>query len=130
MASFGQPRWLKKNYTHPHLSGELIRFCNRAGLRVYGGLDKLLKYYVKHYHVQDIMTYTDLDWSDGVSFKKLGFLQRESKSPMAFELLDGKRVLQNNPDENERYIWNTGSLKWVGKQLDSDRYDRFEGGCN
>jgi hypothetical protein len=113
MASFGQPRLMSRDYDHPHLSGELIRFCNRAGYRVYGGLDKLLKYYLREHQVDDVMTYSDLDWSDGGSFEKLDFQMKGTKPPMAFALVDGKRSVCPNPLWDMPYCWNSGSLKWV-----------------
>jgi hypothetical protein len=113
MASFGQPRLMSYDYAHEHLSGELIRFCNRAGYRVYGGLDKLLKYYLRKHQVDDVMTYSDLDWSDGGSFEKLGFQLKGTKPPMAFALVDGKRSVCPNPVRDMSYCWNSGSLKWV-----------------
>lgn len=113
MASFGQPRLMSRDYDHPHLSGELIRFCNRAGYRVYGGLDKLLKFYFELYKLDDLMTYSDLDWSEGESFVKLGFQLKGTKPPMAFALVDGKRSVCPNPEQDIPYYWNSGSLKWV-----------------
>jgi hypothetical protein len=113
MASFGQPRLMSRDYAHEHLSGELIRFCNRAGCRVYGGLGKLVQHYFLTHEVDDLMTYSDFDWSNGESFAKLGFQLKGNKPPMAFTIIDGKRSLCAFPEPNSHYLWNSGSFKWV-----------------
>ncbi|OYU94152.1 MAG: hypothetical protein CFE21_17130 [Bacteroidetes bacterium B1(2017)] len=65
-------------------SYELIKFTNKNGLTVMGGLDKLLKHFSKEKHAQHIMTYIDLDWGDGASFLKLGFKEMGSIEEIPF----------------------------------------------
>lgn len=54
-------------------SYELLRTCHKQGIVVVGGLSKLLRQFVDDHKPSDIMTYIDKDWSDGSSFKPLGF---------------------------------------------------------
>ncbi|ULT28536.1 hypothetical protein KUH03_19615 [Sphingobacterium sp. E70] len=42
-------------------SFELLRFCNKSGYNVIGGLSKLITAFAKDFHPGDIMTYTDRD---------------------------------------------------------------------
>lgn len=66
----------KRNMTRReegYTSVELIRFATKSGYTVQGGLSKLLKHHIKNVCPNDIMTYTDLDWSYGAGYDKLGF---------------------------------------------------------
>ena len=81
LCSFATPRKFSEHYT----SGELIRFANKNNFVVVGGLDKLLKWYIKNYPVQDIMTYVDKQWGNGSAFEKLGFKQVDSNQQRSFK---------------------------------------------
>ena len=52
---------------------ELIRFCNKLNTNVVGGADKLLKYFIKNYGPDEIISYADRRWSQGGLYEKLGF---------------------------------------------------------
>ncbi len=54
-------------------SVELIRFCNKVGHTVTGGMSKLIASLVQQVHPDDIMTSVDLDWSNGKAYERLGF---------------------------------------------------------
>ena len=101
----------------PFRSFEWIRFANLIHTTVVGGMDKLLSAFTKEMHPDDIMTYVDLEWSDGISYNRLGFEKISQKPPIWFWL---------NTATNERFsavkhssapdlvqICNTGSLKYV-----------------
>ncbi|NPA44055.1 MAG: hypothetical protein GXO49_00820 [Chlorobi bacterium] len=100
-------------------SVELLRYCNKNGFTIVGGLDKLLKSYIKNYKPDAIMTYVDLNWGSGEAFIKLGFKQKEEKQPMLFYINKntGLRIQElnfNNSDENSYIkIKNKGSLKLI-----------------
>ena len=118
-------------------SYELIRYCSLLDTTVVGGLDKLLKHFMKERQPDDIMTYADRDWSDGSVYKKLGFEQMDVVGPQTFwvdpdtglrifpnktkQLIDGKGW---DADENldpasvliahgYRAVYNAGSLKFI-----------------
>ena len=102
------------------ISGEILRFCNLNYATVTGGLDKLLKAYLKLTPIDNIMTYIDLDWGDGNSFKKLGFNQTGKKKDFFFyaNIETGERIPEKyfNDFENlnlYRKIKNSGSLKMI-----------------
>ncbi len=65
-------------------SSELIRFCNLSGSRVVGGLTKLIHHFKKKHNLDELMTYCDLDWSDGSNFKKLNFNEIGPYNPTKF----------------------------------------------
>ena len=52
---------------------ELTRFCNKLDTNVIGGASKLLKYFIKNYSPDKIISYADRRWSVGGLYEKLGF---------------------------------------------------------
>jgi hypothetical protein len=52
---------------------ELIRFCNKLDTSVVGGASKLLKYFIKNYTPNKIISYADRRWSQGELYESLGF---------------------------------------------------------
>lgn len=115
VATFGRVRkmsFIKEGY----LSGELVRFVSIGGLNIVGGLSKLLSAFEKEHPVDDIMTYADLDWSNGNNYAKVGFVRINDKPPFVFYInqLDMQRVGRVEPSVQHHYIKgiNAGSRKW------------------
>ncbi len=65
-------------------SFELLRFCHKQGVHVVGGFSKLLDGLERNFSPGDIMTYADKDWSDGQSYRKLGFTAVGETAPQWF----------------------------------------------
>src|SRR3546814_8389597 len=65
-------------------SYELLRFCHKQGVHVVGGFSKLLDAFKREFEPGDIMTYADKDWSDGASYRKLGFTVIGETEPQLF----------------------------------------------
>jgi hypothetical protein len=102
-------------------SYELIRFANKQGFTVTGGLQKLVKHFIREKHAQHIMTYIDLDWGNGNSFAKMGFKDK-GNTPEHMFYIDPKtyrRYSEKEMDANKlavkNYIavQNSGSKKMV-----------------
>lgn len=117
VASFGQLMH-KKFEEGGKWSGELIRFCNKNGVTVVGGLSKLIKHFINEHKVDDVMTYADKDWSYGKSYKKLGFKLVDEIPPHEF-FVDTKtlerfnyktKTLAQNPLIS---VYTSGSLKFI-----------------
>ena len=109
-----------------HRSFELIRFANLLNCTVVGGLDKLLKAFIKELKPDDIMTYADRDWSDGRSYERLGFERVEATAPQLFwlnpmtgERLSAERLNQEAILDTWIRICNSGSWKYL-KTLKQD----------
>lgn len=67
-------RWLKEGVIVS--SYEWIRYASLRGVRVVGGMGKLLDTFVEEIHPSDVMTYADMSWPDGGAvYKRLGFRQ-------------------------------------------------------
>lgn len=58
-------------------SFEWIRYASHSGLRVVGGMGKLLDAFVQEHQPDDVMSYVNAAESDGSAYEELGFA-RES----------------------------------------------------
>ncbi len=72
VSSFSLPRPMKRD-DKSVLSYEWIRHTSLKGIRVVGGMSKVLNHFINEISPEEIMTYCDADWSDGDSYQKLGF---------------------------------------------------------
>lgn len=80
-------------------SFELLRFCNKSGLNVIGGLSKLIKAFRHDFSPGDIMTFTDRDWSQHSSLEKIGFVAKEITAPINFWIAGTTRYAYRNTAE-------------------------------
>ncbi len=110
----------QRQFRNGQRSAELLRFCHKNGCTVVGGLDKLLKAYIKKYKPDELMTYIDLDWGKGRAFVHLGFEIVEKKQPILFyvdkksgERISGKYFKEQENKANYAKIKNKGSLKMI-----------------
>ncbi|CCX55729.1 uncharacterized protein BN459_01379 [Bacteroides sp. CAG:1060] len=61
-------------------SYEWIRYASLKGLRVTGGMGKLLNAFISEVRPDDIMSYADTDYPDGGdAYRQLGFIQESTK---------------------------------------------------
>ena len=85
VATFSNARkWIKGDKTIR--SYEWTRYASLPEIRVNGGMGKLLNAFIEEVQPDDIMSYADLEWSEGTVYEKLGFISEGSKSPVAFEI--------------------------------------------
>lgn len=83
VATFSNARkWLKGAKTIR--SYEWTRYASLPGVRLSGGMGKLLKAFIEDVHPDDIMTYADLEWSEGKVYEALGFILEGHKEPVTF----------------------------------------------
>ncbi len=94
-------------------STELIRFCSKNNTTIVGGLDKLLKFYIREFSPNHIMTYIDKDWGNGQGFLKLGFKIESEKEALTYfvNTETGERFKTQNKENSLLKILNKGSLK-------------------
>ncbi|MDR2938228.1 MAG: hypothetical protein LBU92_04735, partial [Prevotellaceae bacterium] len=116
VASFSAVRPMLRNGVE-YRSHELLRFANKTGCVVAGGLSKLLSHFIAEQNPDDVMSYVDRDWGSGKGYKILGFEQVGELPPQLF-LLDTKINLryyehQKNANENIVTICNSGSYKFI-----------------
>lgn len=73
-------------------SYEWVRYASLADTRVAGGMGKVLKAFIDEVHPDDIVSYADLEWSDGRAYRSLGFVEDGFKSPVSFVIDPGTWV--------------------------------------
>ncbi len=121
---FSNARLWNKNGTSVR-SYEWIRYASSSDTRICGGMGKILKQFIKDVHPDDIMSYADLEWSDGKAYEKLGFVREQVKESLLFAInpqtwerrrLDGGNHSELN--DGILYFQNFGSLKYRLKLTD------------
>ena len=114
VATFSNARkWIKGD--KEIRSYEWTRFASLPGLRISGGMGKMLKHFIEDIHPDDIMTYADLEWSEGLVYEQLGFTLEGQKDPVMFHIgPDWKRlpVKQETSEDGHLYFRNFGSNKY------------------
>lgn len=98
----------KRKFKDDSYSAELLRFSTLNNTHINGGLSKLIKAFTIQHPIDSLMTYIDLDWSDGRKFEKIGFKIINQQPPMFFKLNDYSRTLSNSQQFD---VFNLGSLK-------------------
>ena len=101
VATFSNARkWIKDG--KEIRSYEWTRYASFPDLRISGGMGKLLKAFIKEVQPDDIMSYADLEWSEGNVYKTLGFKEELSKDPVSFEIdpeIWVRRAIRRSPVE-------------------------------
>lgn len=72
-------------------SYELSRFCVRGNYSIPGIASKLLSFFTKTYFPNYIFSFSDLRWSDGQLYEKMGFVRESNVKPDYKYIMDGKR---------------------------------------
>lgn len=106
-------------------SYEWTRYASLPAIRLNGGMGKLLNAFIKEVSPDDIMTYADLEWSEGGVYGQLGFTYEDFKAPVMFAVDKQWRrsALRKDPEEGEsgegdRFFRNFGSGKYRMKLTD------------
>ena len=103
-------------------SYEWTRYASLPHLRVIGGMGRLLKAFIKDVQPDDIMSYADLEWSEGKVYEQLGFTFEGYKDPVCFRIdtenwsrnaLRGQESVKSSSEQNQlRFFQNFGSAKY------------------
>jgi len=97
-------------------SHEWVRYASLPGIRVEGGMGKLLEAFVSELHPEDVMTYADLEWSDGRAYRELGFSLEGPREPVTFAVDPDtwtRRDVKYVADTRGMFLYrNFGSLKY------------------
>ena len=110
IAVFGKDRVFKSEDGNSQISAELIQICTDSSVRLVGGLTKLISFYANMHHVDNVMTYSDLEWSGGMAFQKIGFTNELMTVPLYFNVVEnGKRVLAIDFKSSD--ACNSGNIK-------------------
>jgi hypothetical protein len=102
-------------------SYEWTRYASLPHLRISGGMGRLLKAFIEEVKPDDIMSYADLEWSEGEVYRNLGFRPEPGKGPVMF-LIDSEtwsRIpVKPGITEGNLYFRNFGSNKYRLKLTD------------
>lgn len=103
-------------------SYEWTRYASLPGVRLSGGMGKLMQAFIEEVQPDDIMTYADLEWSEGKVYKTLGFSLEGEKSPVSFAIDTNSwiryPVKSARPMADCRFHTNFGSNKYRLKLTD------------
>ena len=96
-------------------SYEWTRYASLPGLRISGAMGRMLKTFINEVQPDDIMTYADLEWSEGKVYETLGFSLEGHKDPVTFAVdRQWKRTPVSRCPQYEdcMFLQNFGSLKY------------------
>ena len=123
VATFSNARkWIKGDRTIR--AYEWTRYASLPGVRLSGGMGKLLNTFIEEVKPDDIMTYADLEWSEGQVYETLGFELEGRKSPVTFAIDTSNwtrtALKSDGPTAGVgwRYFQNLGSNKYRLKLTD------------
>ncbi|MFA6677064.1 MAG: hypothetical protein WCS34_05685 [Bacteroidales bacterium] len=125
VASFSQG--LKMKHEDSRMSYEWVRYASLPDVRVLGGMGKMLKHFIKNVEADEVMSFSDDEWSSGDVYSKLGFKIESRRKAVEF-IIDMKtfhRISVQKILHDKKYamykgllysnaprIWNLGSTKW------------------
>ena len=115
VASFSSGRtWVKEGRTVR--SYEWVRYASLPDVRVVGGMGKVLKAFEEDVHPDDIMSYADMEWTDGAVYERLGFIEDGIRPPVQFVIdpVSWVRTALSRADSVSGmfYHLNMGSVKY------------------
>ena len=118
VATFSNARkWIKGEKTIR--SYEWTRYASLPGVRLSGGMGKILKVFIEEVNPDDIMTYADLEWSQGKVYEALGFKKEGHKEPVCFRVdASWRRLPLKTAMTGDFYFQNLGSNKYRLKLTD------------
>jgi len=135
--TFGPKRMILNSKTTDLNKYELLRFCNKLNTSIIGGASKLFKYFINNYNPSEIISYANLDISNGKLYKILEFEKSKDirlnfwwvkkgikyhrsnfmKHKLIKEGWDSFKTADEIMHERGYYkIWGTGNLKWIYKK--------------
>ena len=107
-------------------SCEWIRYASLPSVRVAGGMGKMLAAFLEDVHPEEVLSYSDNEWSQGDVYSKLGFIKAFETSPQDYYVdkrtwkrISALKVGRDNlykdsefPPSDYWHIWNAGSTRW------------------
>ncbi|MCR5002873.1 MAG: hypothetical protein K5984_00740 [Bacteroidales bacterium] len=113
VSEFSNPRRWNKDGVMVS-SYEWVRYSSLPEVRVIGGMGKMLKAFIEDVHPDDVMTYADLEWSDGRAYRELGFEKEGSRESVDFVVdpLTWFRQPLRGEEAEGLFYRNFGSIKY------------------
>ena len=102
-------------------SYEWTRYATLPQVRLSGGMGRVLKTFIEEVKPDDIMTYADLEWSEGKVYETLGFKLEGKKDAVMFSMDPDswqRTPIKGQTSCSEAYFQNFGSNKYRLKLTD------------
>ena len=122
----------KSEMSRRSVGWDMNRFCSKQGYNIQGGASKLFKAFVDQYNPDQVISYADLRWGTGNTYKHLGFhyegdtvanywyfkegtIERYHRFGLRKKANEPKEITEweIRQDEGWNRIWDCGSAKWV-----------------
>ena len=118
LMTFGTPRYNK------NMEWELIRFCTLKHTQVIGGASKLMKYFERNYKPTSIISYANLQWSDGNLYRQLGFTTERQTTPSYWWVKDKITLSRNQCQKHklEKLLPIFNALKTEAQNMEDNGY--------
>ncbi len=128
VATFSKPRPINRDGKIVK-SYEWVRYSSLGSNRIAGGMGKFLKHFYNEVDPDEIMSYADIDWSEGDVYYKLGFKLIGKTNPLRFYVNNktGERVkMASKTHLNEsdyklssdwQILYNSGNLKFLWSRV-------------
>ncbi|MCI2082898.1 MAG: hypothetical protein LKK08_03870 [Bacteroidales bacterium] len=124
----GKKRLPSMDHSYPgtKISCEWIRYASLPDVRVSGGMGKMLKAFMKDVDPEEVLSYSDNEWSKGEVYGKLGFTRMFRTPPQEYYVnkktygrISAIKVGRDNlykgrefPSSDYWRIYNAGSTRW------------------
>ena len=102
LMTFGKPRKSMKYKTDSVNIYELYRFCNKLNTTVIGGASKLFKHFINNYNVDEIYSFSSLEWPGNV-YEKIG-LNLNNISDSSYWFIDGRRRISRHTYNKQNLV--------------------------
>ena len=116
---FSSPRTIPRSIGGRQIalrSFEWVRYASLSGSRISGGMSRMLAHFVADASPEEVMTYADLEWSEGSVYARMGFQQAGLRESVTFWVNPSTYARERTPEHGGIKITNFGSLKYL-KQL-------------
>lgn len=119
--SIGKPRF-NKNYDL-----EIIRICSELYTSVVGGTSRLINHIRKMHKKKSMISYADLRFGDGDSFKKSGMKQMSISPPNYWYVINGEREPRNKfmKHKLKSFLKNFDESKTEVENMELNKYYRI-----
>lgn len=117
---FSSPRTIPRDIEGsqvPLRSYEWVRYASLSGSRISGGMSRMLARFVEDNDPDEVMTYADLEWSDGSVYARMGFHEAGLREPVTFWVNPETFARERTADCGGVKISNFGSLKYLKQYI-------------
>jgi len=114
LMSFGKLRKALGNNIIDNNNYELLRYCNKIDYSIVGGASKILKFFIRNYDFNELVTYYDKSFGYKNLYENIGFEYVKDTNPNYFYIVKGLR--------KHRYLYRKDIL--VKQGYDSNKTER------